>query len=75
MQQSYSLTTPNCPFEHEICPDLCYLYGNRCDFTSRLHAYQWDILNYGEIIGAGADPSDPILFPILRVGPFIPGTQ
>jgi len=38
-----------------------------CCIGSRLLTYEPLIANYGEVIGEGADPSNPAYFPILRV--------
>jgi len=66
-QNSYYYTVPGCPFEHDTCPEFCYLYGGNCDPGARFITYEPGILNYGEVVGEGSDPSDPVLFPILRV--------
>ena len=71
--KAHQLTFSGCPFEHDTCPQFCNLYadslyGNSCEFGSRLPYYDPSLLNYGEVVGEGANPSQPVNFPLLRVG-------
>jgi len=66
-QQSYSFTFPGCGIGSSTCSQFCDLYGDQCDFSSRLLTYEPTSLNYGEVVGEGEDPFNPIFFPLLRV--------